>query len=215
MDALKSKVAQAALAYVGKHTILGIGSGSTVNAFIEALKPLKHQFEGCVAASIQTEAKLREVGIPVLSLSSVDTLPLYIDGADEVNYLREAIKGGGAALAREKVLAYASQHWLCIVEERKLVKRLGAFPLPVEVLPMARSMIAREIIKLGGTPIYREGVVTDNQNHILDVHDLVIHEPIQLEIALKQLPGVVENGLFAKRPADTLLIATKQGIETK
>lgn len=211
-DKLKQKVAQAAIQYVQEEMVLGVGSGSTVNAFIEELAAVKHLLEACVAASTATEAKLRALGIPVIDLNTAGTIALYIDGADEVNNVREAIKGGGAALAREKVLASASKEWICLVDESKVVKRLGVFPVPVEVLPMARSFVARELVKLGGAPVYREGVVTDNHNCILDVYHLDLLEPIELESAINMIPGVVANGIFARRPADRVLVGGQHGV---
>lgn len=212
MDALKLKVGQEALKYVKDDMILGLGSGTTVNAFIEVLKEVKQRLEGCVVASKATEKLVRALGIPVLELNAVGNFALYIDGADEVNMLREVVKGGGGALAREKVLAGAAKEWICIVDESKVVKRLGQFPVAVEVLPMARSFVARELVKLGGDPVYREGVLTDNQNHILDVHHLEILKPIELETAIKMIPGVVENGIFANRTADKVLVAGQSGV---
>ncbi|MCX7115418.1 MAG: ribose-5-phosphate isomerase RpiA [Gammaproteobacteria bacterium] len=212
MTSLKQQVAQAALEHVKSSSILGIGSGSTVDCFIDELASLRHQIEGCVAASLATEARLKKYMIPVLPLSAINELPLYIDGADEITRFGEAIKGGGGALAREKVLAHAASRWICLVDESKLVKRLGAFPLAVEVLPMARSFVAREIVKLGGDPVYRAGILTDNQNQILDIYHLNIEEPLALERAINLIPGVVENGLFAARTADLILVATRQGI---
>lgn len=209
---LKQQVAAAALKQVQSSPILGIGSGSTVDCFIDALADIRHQIEGCVAASLATEARLKKYMIPVLPLSAVNELPLYIDGADEITRFGEATKGGGGALAREKVLAHVAARWICLVDESKLVTRLGAFPLPVEVLPMARSVVAREIVKLGGDPVYRAGVVTDNHNHILDIYHLNIETPLALEKTIKFIPGVVENGLFAARPADLILVATQEGV---
>ncbi len=211
MTSLKHQVAQAAIEHVKSSSILGIGSGSTVDCFIDALASLRHQIEGCVAASLATEARLKKYMIPILPLNAINELPLYIDGADEITRFGEAIKGGGGALAREKVLAHAASRWICLVDESKLVKRLGAFPLPVEVLPMARSFVAREIVKLGGDPVYRAGILTDNQNQILDIYHLNIEEPLALEKAINLIPGVVENGLFAARTADLILVATQQG----
>jgi ribose 5-phosphate isomerase A len=212
MNEFKQKAAEAALIYVKDHTIIGLGSGSTVNAFIEILASLKFQLEGCVVASKQTEACLRAVGIPVIELNSIGSIPLYIDGADEVNPHKQMIKGGGAALAREKILATASDEWICIVDESKIVDRLGRGPIPVEVLPMARSFVARELVKLGGDPVYRDGVITDNQNCILDVYNLELNQPIQMEEIIKQLPGVIENGIFAKRSADRVIVAGRNGV---
>lgn len=208
---LKQQVAAFALNYIKDVPILGIGSGSTVNAFIEALADIKSHLEGCVPASEGTAAYLKKYGLPVLSFNAVGTLSHYIDGADEINRYGEALKGGGAALVREKILAQASRQWICLVEASKVVKRLGARPVPVEVIPMARSFVARELVKLGGDPVYREGVVTDNQHHILDVYHLQIEKPIMLEEAINKIPGVVDNGLFARRAADIILVADPSG----
>ncbi|OGV27808.1 MAG: ribose 5-phosphate isomerase A [Legionellales bacterium RIFCSPHIGHO2_12_FULL_37_14] len=212
MQELKKVAAQAALQYVKDHSILGIGSGSTVDVFIELLADIKERIEGCVAASVKTEHALQAHGILVVDLNSISEIPLYIDGADEVNHYRETIKGGGGALTREKVLACAAKEWVCIVDESKLVSRLGRGYVPVEVIPMARSFVGREIVKLGGDPVYREGVITDNQNIILDIYHLEINNPILLEETLQKIPGVVECGIFAKRVADSVIIAGKKGI---
>lgn len=211
---LKQQVALAACQYAKQHPILGIGSGSTVNLFIEALAEIKADLEGCIPASVETERRLKEKGIPTLPLSAVTSIPLYIDSADEVNHYGEAIKGGGGALTREKILATASLQWICMIDESKFVSRLGSFPLAIEVLPMARSYVAREIVKLGGDPVYREGFVTDNQNQLLDVYHLDLGQPMAMEKTIKLIPGVVENGLFAHRAADIILIAKTSGIET-
>lgn len=211
LNELKTKAAIAALNHVKDDMVLGIGTGSTVNCFIEELAKIKHRIEACVASSIATDQRLRAAGIPVIELNAAGTLPLYIDGADEVNARRELIKGGGGALTREKIVASASQQFICIVDETKVVKRLGRFPVAVEVLPMARSFVAREIIKLGGSPEYRDGFLTDNGNIILDIYNLDIQIPIQLEEQINAIPGVVENGLFAKRIADLVIIASQDG----
>ena len=211
-DVLKQKVAQAALAYVDDDLIIGVGTGSTVNFFIDALGKIKHRLEGCVATSVETELRLRKLGIPVLDANSVSDLSLYVDGADEVNSRCETIKGGGGALTREKIVATMAKRFICIVDDSKMVKNLGAFPVAVEVLPMARSYVARELVKLGGDPEYREGFVTDNGNLILDVYNLTIMVPITLEEAMQLIPGVVECGLFAKRLADEVLIASTDGV---
>lgn len=208
---LKTKAAVAALTYIKDDMIIGIGTGSTVNCLIDELAKIKHRIEACVASSIATEQRLRAAGIPVIELNAAGTLPLYIDGADEVNAQGEMIKGGGGALTREKIIASASTHFICIVGESKVVHRLGQFPLAVEVIPMARSYVAREIVKLGGSPEYREGFLTDNGNIILDVHHLEIQVPVLMEEAINKIPGVVENGLFAKRRADQVIIATQNG----
>lgn len=213
MSALKEQAAKAALTYLDDVTIIGVGTGSTVNYFIEQLVTVKHRIDACVASSQATEARLRALGIPVIDLNVASDLPIYIDGADEVNRQREMIKGGGGgALTREKIIASASAQFICIVDESKLVKHLGAFPLAVEVLPIARSFVARQLVKLGGDPEYREGFITDNGNIILDVYNLEINHPIALEEAIKVIPGVVDNGLFARRLADKVLVATEKGV---
>ena len=206
MDASKIQAAKAALKYIEDDMVIGIGTGSTVNHFIHALASIKHRIDGCVASSKATEALLRSCHIPVLNLNAVDDLPLYIDGADEVNAQHEMIKGGGGALTQEKIIAAAAKKFICIVDESKVVNRLGLFPLAVEVIPMARSFVARELVKLGGDPEYREGFISDNGNIILDVFNLEITTLMQLEDAINCIPGVVENGLFAKRRADVVLI---------
>ena len=211
MTELKIKAAIAALAYIEDDMIIGVGTGSTVNCLIDELAKIKHRIDACVASSNATEKKLKEAGIPVIALTSASTLPIYIDGADEVNDRRELIKGGGGALTREKILACAATQFICIVDESKRVSRLGQFPLPVEVIPMARSYVAREIVKLGGSPEYRDGFLTDNGNIILDVYGVDIQIPIELEDAINQITGVVENGLFARRSADHVIVAGKDG----
>ena len=211
-DSLKRKAAEAALAFIEEDMVVGVGTGSTVNFFIEELGKIKHRLDGCVASSKMTEKRLRELGIPVLDANSVSDLPLYVDGADEVNSRGEMIKGGGGALTREKIIATIARRFVCIVDESKCVKRLGAFPIAVEVLPLARSYVARELVKLGGDPEYRDGFVTDNGNIILDVHHFEIMTPIALEESIQLIPGVVECGLFAKRLADEVLIASSDGV---
>jgi ribose 5-phosphate isomerase A len=213
MDRLKQHVADAALDHLERVTILGVGTGTTITYFIQALSRIKHRIDGCVASSSATEAQLKAAGLPVISLASADPLDLYVDGADEVTRHRSMIKGGGGALTREKIIANAASKFICLVDESKLVRRLGAFPVAVEVLPMARSFVARALVKLGGDPIYREGIVTDNGNHILDVHNLNLDEPMAMEDAIKLIPGVVENGIFAKRSADQVMIARAHGID--
>lgn len=213
MDILKKHVAEEALKHLGDVTTLGVGTGSTVNYFIEALASIKHRIDGCVASSKATEAKLREVGLPVITLAVAEPLALYVDGADEVTRHKSMIKGGGGALTREKIIANAAKNFLCLVDESKLVRRLGAFPVAVEVIPMARSLAARALVKLGGDPIYREGFVTDNGNYILDVHHLNLDEPMAMEEAIQLIPGVVDNGIFAKRPADKVLVARAHEVE--
>ena len=212
-DEMKRQAAQAALAYV-EGGIIGVGTGSTVNHFIDALAEIKGRIDGAVSSSEASSERLRGHGIEVLDLNSVGQLSIYVDGADEANPRLELIKGGGAALTREKIVAGASERFVCIADESKLVDVLGRFPLPVEVIPMARSYVARELVKLGGTPVWREGVVTDNGNVILDVHHLEIVEPRALEQAINNLAGVVTVGIFALRPADVLILGTPQGPRT-
>ena len=209
----KQAVARAAIEYVEYDDIIGVGTGSTVDYFIEYLKPLKNKISGTVASSISTKEKLEANGIRVLDLNEVSDIPIYIDGADEVNSNLQLIKGGGGALTREKIIAGASQKFLCIVDESKLVDVLGKFPLPLEVLPMARSFVAREIIKIKGMPIWREGLITDNGNIILDINHLDIIEPIKLEKELNQIPGVVTVGLFAARGADKVLVSNDDEVK--
>ncbi|MDH5570449.1 MAG: ribose-5-phosphate isomerase RpiA [Gammaproteobacteria bacterium] len=211
-DELKQAVAKAALEYVETGTIIGVGTGSTANFFIDALATIKNKIEGAVASSIATADRLKGHGIPVFDLNDVNGLSVYVDGADESNKHLHLIKGGGGALTREKIVAAASKKFICIADESKLVDVLGKFPLPVEVIPMARSMVARELVKLGGQPVLRQGFTTDNGNVILDVHNMEIMEPTKLEQALNNIPGVVTNGLFALRPADVLLLGTKDGV---
>jgi len=212
-DEKKKKVAEAALAYVENDTIVGVGTGSTVNFFIECLASIKHRIDGAVPSSDATETLLKQHNIPVLSLNSANDIPVYIDGADEATKHLHLIKGGGGALTREKIIAAVSKKFVCIIDETKMVDVLGTFPLPVEVIPMAQSYIAREITKLGGQPILREGFTTDNGNIILDVHNMTILKPVELEQELNKLAGVVTNGLFAQRPADVLLIASDNGVK--
>ena len=210
----KRRAAEAALAYVEAGMVLGIGTGSTVQQFIEALKDRKIQLDGAVSSSKQTSAVLKSVGIPELDLNTAGDLSLYIDGADEATADGVLIKGGGAALTREKVVAAASKRFVCIIDDSKLVPILGAFPLPVEVVSMARSYVARQLVKLGGQPVWREGVVTDNGNPILDVHNLKITDPKSFESAVNQIAGVVTVGLFARRRADVLIVAGDNGVRT-
>lgn len=212
-DEKKKQVAEAALAYVEDDTIIGVGTGSTVNFFIECLASIKHRIDGAVSSSDATEALLKQHNIPVISLNSANDIPVYIDGADEATKYLHLIKGGGGALTREKIVAAVSKKFVCIIDETKLVDVLGTFPLPIEVIPMAQSYIAREIIRLGGQPILREDFTTDNGNIILDVHNLSILNPVELEQELNKLAGVVTNGLFAQRPADILLLASDNGIQ--
>lgn len=217
-DQLKQAVAQAAVDYVltriDRNSIVGIGTGSTANCFIDALARHKDEFAGTVASSEASAKRLRDHGIEVLDLNSVASVDIYVDGADEANPALELIKGGGAALTREKIVAAVAKEFVCIADESKLVNTLGGFPLPVEVIPMARSHVARELVKLGCSPVYRQGVVTDNGNVILDLYDFMIPHPRQTETAINNIVGVVTNGLFATRPADVLLLGTKQGVKT-
>lgn len=211
-QALKQQVAQAALRFVEDGDVIGVGTGSTTNLFIDGLATMKDRIAGAVASSTASAERLKQQGITVFSLNDVDRLPVYVDGADEVNKHREMIKGGGGALTQEKVVAAVARKFVCIVDGSKTVKRLGQFPLPVEVIPMARSHVARKLVALGGQPQYRENVTTDNGNIILDVHNLDILNPIELEEALNHIPGVVTNGLFAKRPADVVLVGEGGGV---
>ena len=211
-DTLKKQVAEAALRFVPEGEFIGVGTGSTANFFIDGLATMKDRIKGAVASSDATAARLQAHGIDVVSLNDVDRLPVYVDGADEVNRHREMIKGGGGALTREKIVAAVADQFICIVDGSKQVKRLGKFPLPVEVIPMARSHVARKLVALGGQPQCREGFVTDNGNLILDVHNLDILNPIELEEALNNIVGVVTNGLFAKRPANVVLVGDKGGV---
>lgn len=215
---MKKAVAQAAADYVEKHlaagSVLGVGTGSTANLFIECLAPFRDRITSTVASSEETRRRLEALGIVVDDLNSVNEVSIYVDGADETNAQLHLIKGGGGALTREKIIAAAAREFVCIADESKSVPVLGKFPLPVEVIPMARSYVARAIVKLGGDPVYREGFVTDNGNQIIDVHNLVIADPIALEQQLNQITGVVTNGLFAARPADLLILGTREGIRT-
>ncbi|BAN70182.1 ribose-5-phosphate isomerase RpiA [endosymbiont of unidentified scaly snail isolate Monju] len=210
-DEMKKLAAQAALEYLPDGGIIGIGTGSTVNHFIDALAPIKGRFEGAVSSSEASTERLKAIGIPVLDLNAVGDLEIYVDGADESNRHLQLIKGGGGALTREKIIAAASKRFVCIADETKLVDVLGTFPLPVEVIPMARSYVARELVKLGGAPVWRENFVTDNGNLILDVHNLEIMEPAHLETTINQIAGVVTVGLFAHRGADVLILGTPEG----
>ena len=210
-DQLKQAVAHAAVEHVPYDAILGVGTGSTVNYFIEALAPIKNKIKAAVSSSEESTKRLQALGIDVVDLNSVSGLSVYIDGADEITEHKHMIKGGGAALTREKIVAACAKKFVCIVDRTKQVDVLGKFPLPIEVIPMARSYVARELVKLGGMPEYREGVVTDNGNVILDVHKLKILDPITLEQQLNQIAGVVTNGLFAQRGADVVLVGQKTG----
>ncbi|MEZ5570525.1 MAG: ribose-5-phosphate isomerase RpiA [Halioglobus sp.] len=217
-DEMKQAVADTALEYLRSRlendTVLGIGTGSTANLFIDALGKIKGLISATVASSEASAQRLKSHGIPVYELNTVDRVDFYIDGADESNRALQLIKGGGAALTREKIVAAVAQQFICIADESKLVHTLGKFPLPVEVIPMARSYVARELVKLGGDPIYREGVITDNGNVILDVYNFSIPQPLAMEAKINNITGVVSNGLFALRPADVLLLGTSDGVKT-
>lgn len=213
--AMKKMAAEAALAYVKDDSIIGVGSGSTVNCFIEALATIKHKIKGAVAASKASEQLLRKQGIEVFSANDVTELDIYVDGADEINPQKMMIKGGGAALTREKIVAALAKTFICIVDQSKQVDVLGStFSLPIEVIPMARSQVARQLVGLGGFPIYREGVVTDNGNVILDIANFTILEPMAMEQALNNIAGVVTNGIFALRGADIVIVGMPEGIKT-
>ncbi len=217
-DELKQAVAKAAIDYIAprlsSESVIGVGTGSTANFFIDLLADLKMDFDGAVASSEATAERLRGHGITVYELNSAPELEFYVDGADEINERLEMIKGGGAALTREKIVAEVAGTFICIADESKKVDILGRFPLPIEVIPMARSHVGREIVKLGGDPVYREGVTTDNGNIIIDVHNMDLSRPIQVEERLNQVVGVVTNGLFARRPADLLLLGTSDGVKS-
>jgi ribose 5-phosphate isomerase A len=211
--ALKKLVANYALKYLdSENMLIGVGTGSTVKFFIEALATIKDQIQGAVSSSEQSTVLLKQYGIPVYDLNATGPLDIYIDGADEADPHLHLIKGGGAALTREKIIAAAARRFICIVDESKLVKVLGNFPLPVEVIPMARSLVARELVKLGATPVWRQGVTTDNGNWIIDAHNLQIIDPLNLEQTINNIPGVVTNGLFALRKADELVIGRANGM---
>jgi ribose 5-phosphate isomerase A len=213
-DEKKRKVAEAALQYVVEDGYVGVGTGSTVNYFITELAKIKHKIEGAISSSEASEKLLREHKIPVVDLNSVIEIPVYIDGADEATKHLHLIKGGGGALTREKIVAAASKKFVCIIDDTKLVDVLGKFPLPVEVIPMAQSYVGRQLAKLGGQPVLREGFKTDNGNIIIDVHNLSIMQPVELETRINSIAGVVCNGLFAQRPADVLLVADGSGVQT-
>lgn len=210
----KQTAAQAALNYIKETTVVGVGTGSTVNYFIDALATMKNKIEGAVASSIATANRLKALGIHVFDLNSVNEVPVYVDGADEINEYKQMIKGGGGALTREKIIATVTKQFICIADEKKFVSVLGDFPVAVEVIPMARSYVAKELIKLGGFPTYRENFVTDNGNIILDVHHLKLLDPLKMEDRIKNIVGVVENGIFAHRKADILLLGTEHGVKT-
>ena len=213
-DSRKQRAAEAALEFIGEGGIVGVGTGSTVNFFIDGLAALRGRIAGAVSSSVASTRRLESHGIPVLDLNDAGELEVYVDGADEATRRLHLVKGGGGALTREKIVAAASRRFICIVDEQKLVERLGRFPLPVEVIPMARRLVASQLTRLGGTPVWREGFVTDNGNHILDVHGLAIDDPVALEGEINQLAGVVTVGLFARRPADLLLVGTSGGVVT-
>jgi len=212
-DELKQAVANAAITEVPVGCIVGVGTGSTANYFIDALARIKHKIDGAVASSEATAQRLRKHGIEVLDLNNVSDLSVYVDGADEITRHLAMIKGGGGALTREKIVAAVARKFICIADQSKLVDVLGKFPLPVEVIPTARSYVARELVKLGGQPALRQGFITDNGNLILDVHNLQIVKPLELESTLNQITGVVTNGLFARRGADVLLLGTDKGVQ--
>lgn len=207
-ETLKRAAAEAAVSYIETGTVIGVGSGSTVNYFIDALKNVKGKIEGAVASSDASADRLKALGIPLVDLNSINQIPLYVDGADEVNSFRQMIKGGGGALTREKIVAAVSKKFICIADQSKEVDLLGKFPVAIEVLPMARSYVARELLKLGGDPVYRMGFTTDNGNVILDVHNFKILNPVELEEKINNIVGVVANGIFAARKADVVLLAT-------
>jgi len=213
-DDLKRSVAAAAIAHVPAGRVVGVGSGSTANFFIAELGRARARVAGAVASSEATAKRLAEAGIEALDLNSVDDIPVYVDGADEITRQLAMVKGGGGALTREKIVAAVARKFICIADQSKLVDVLGRFPLPVEVIPLARSFVARELVKLGGAPEWRQGFVTDNGNVILDVRNLSIVAPVELETTINQLPGVVTNGLFARRGADVLLLGTPEGVRT-
>ena len=213
-DEMKKAVGWAALKYVQPDTIIGVGTGSTVNCFIDALASIKDQIKAAVSSSEASTIRLKALGIPVMDLNEVDSFDVYVDGADEINGQMEMIKGGGAALTREKIVAAVAKRFICIVDSGKVVDVMGRFPLPVEVIPMAREFVARELRKLGGEPIYRSGVITDNGNQILDVHGLQITNAKQLEDQINNIVGVVTVGLFAARGADVALIGSPDGVKT-
>lgn len=217
-DELKRAVAVAAFEYVETlledDTIIGVGTGSTANFFIAELGKIKHRIAGTVASSHESARRLKELGIPVYDLNSTGAVAVYVDGADETNKHLQLIKGGGAALTREKIIAAVAEEFVCIADESKMVGVLGKFPLPIEVIPMARSHVARQLVLLGGDPVYREGCITDNGNHILDIYNLEILDPRGLEQQIDQIAGVVSNGLFAIRAADRLILGTNSGVKT-
>ena len=213
-DQKKRAVAQAAIQHVPEGCVIGVGTGSTANYFVDELANIKDKIDGAVASSEATAQRLRGYGIEVVDLNSVDEIPVYVDGADEITEHLHMVKGGGGALTREKIVAAVAKKFVCIADESKFVRILGKFPLPVEIIPMAGGYVAREIIRLGGQPVLRNGFITDNGNAILDVHGLQILNPVELETELNQITGVVTNGLFARRGADMLLLGTHSGVRT-
>lgn len=213
-DQMKRQAAEAAIEYLPDSGVIGVGTGSTVNHFIDCLADIKGRFDGAVSSSEASTEKMKAYGIHVMDLNAAGELAVYVDGADESNRYLQLIKGGGGALTREKIIAAASKKFVCIADESKLVDILGTFPLPVEVIPMARSYVARELVKLGGTPVWREDFITDNGNLILDVEQMEIMEPAKLENTINQITGVVTVGLFANRPADVLILGTPDGPRT-
>ena len=212
-DEMKKNAAWAALEFIPRNTVVGVGTGSTVNHFIDALASIKYDIKGAVSSSVQSTEKLKALGIEVLDLNSIDSFSVYVDGADEINAQKHMIKGGGAALTREKIVAAVADTFICIVDQSKQVEVLGKFPLPVEVIPMASSYVARELTKLGGRPVLRAGVTTDNGNVILDVHDLTISNPLKLEQQINNIVGVVTNGIFAQRAANMVLVGSATGTQ--
>jgi len=210
----KRSAALAALDHLVGVQVIGIGTGSTVNHFIDALGSCRDRIQGAVSSSSASTARLQALGIPVLDLNDIGELGLYFDGADEATRDRRLIKGGGGALTREKIVAAASRRFVCLIDDGKLVPVLGTFPLPIEVIPMARSLVSGKLTALGGRPVWRQGYVTDNGNHVIDVHGLLITDPVSLERELNQIPGVVTVGLFAVRPADVLIVGTDTGVQT-
>lgn len=211
-ESLKKAAAEAALAFIQPDMVIGVGTGSTVNYFIDALKSVKGKVEAAIASSEETAKRLKAISIHVVDLNSVSEIPIYIDGADEINEYRQMIKGGGGALTREKIVAAVASKFICIADQSKKVDLLGGYPVAIEVIPMARSYVARQIVKMGGDPVYRQGFVTDNGNHIIDAHNLKLLEPSKMEQTLNDIPGVVANGIFSRRPADILLLATDKGV---
>lgn len=212
-DELKKAVGWAALKFVQPKTIVGVGTGSTASHFIDALATMKDEIIGAVSSSDASTKKLKAYGIPIFDCNDVDSLDVYVDGADEINHQMQMIKGGGAALTREKIIAAISKQFICIADESKVVDTLGKFPLPIEVIPMARSYVARELFKLGGKPIYRQNVITDNGNVILDIHDFMMPDPIAMENKINSISGVVTVGLFANRGANVALVGTANGVK--